>query len=412
VTRHFLLVQGNSSPFFMALAKALDARGHGVSKINFSGGDYALWGDWKAVDFSGRFDEFKPFLTDYCQAHGVTDLIFHNDCRPFHRLASEVVVEQKLIAWVYEEGYLRPNWLTLERGGINGFSRMPDDPAWYLHQAAALPPCDDAPVGAGFRGRVLYDFKWQGMNYLHTRRYPHFKTHRPYPIWAEYLTWAKRLSLIHWRRRQAARAINELIEKRRRFFLFPLQLDSDSQLRIHSDFKRLAPAIEFVISDFAANAGVDSCLLVKGHPLDNGWANFRRLVSTLGRANGVSSRILYVDGGDLDLILGHCAGVVTINSTVGMTALAQRLPVALLGRAVYGVPGLVSAGELAQFWGDPKPPDSDLLEAFLRVLRHAALVNGNYYTPEGVALAVDESVRRMEMEHHILDGAPLPGRLT
>jgi len=395
----------------MALAKALDERGHDLSKINFSGGDYAFWGDWKAVDFAGRFDEFKAFLTDYCQAQDVTDLIFHNDCRPFHLIASEVVAELELDSWVYEEGYLRPNWLTLEKAGINGFSRMPDDPEWYLNQAAKLPACDDASVGAGFKGRVLYDFKWQGMNYLYTRRYPHFKTHRPYPIWAEYMTWAKRLSMIHWRRRQAVAVIDGLIQDHKRFFLFPLQLDSDSQIRIHSDFNRLAPAIEFVISNFAAHADADSSLLVKGHPLDNGWANFRRRVSKLGRKHGVSSRIFYIDGGDLDLILENCAGVVTINSTVGMTALTQNLPVALLGRAVFGVPGLVSDGELEQFWNNPKPPDSDLLKAFVRVLRHAALVNGNYYTPEGIALAVEESVKRMEMDSHILDDAPLPSRL-
>ncbi len=409
--RHFLVLQGNSSPFFLALGRALYDRKHRVTKMNFCGGDRVFWHGWREVDFTGKRDEFACYLADFCQRNRVTDLILHNDCRPFHRIAIDVANRLELVPWVYEEGYLRPNWLTLERGGSNGFSRMPDDPDWYLKQVDNVPEYDDVAVGAGFKGRVLHDFKWQGMNYVYAHRYPYFQTHRPYPIWAEYATWAKRLSTIYWRRYQARRVVDDLVKNRREFFLFPLQLDSDSQLRVHSDFGGLLPSVEYVISSFCAHAHPDSYLLIKNHPLDNGWVNIRRKIDNLAQKRGVSSRILFIDGGDLDYMLEHAAAVVTVNSTVGMTAITRHLPVMLLGRAVYGVPGLVSEFSLDDFWCHRQPPNKALLGAFVSVLRHAAIINGNYYTDEGIALAVKESISRMEMDLHFLDGAPKPARL-
>ena len=39
-----------------------------------------------------------------------------------------------------EEGYVRPDWVTFEAGGVNGHSTLPRDPQWYLETAASLPP--------------------------------------------------------------------------------------------------------------------------------------------------------------------------------------------------------------------------------------------------------------------------------
>ena len=50
-------------------------------------------------------------------------------------------------------------------------------------------------------------------------------------------------------------------------YLFPLQLDCDTQIRIHSPFGRLAPAIELIVGSFARHAPQDSCLVLKEHPL-------------------------------------------------------------------------------------------------------------------------------------------------
>jgi len=331
--RHFCFLQGNASPFFLALGKGLDAQEHRVSRINICGGDWLFWGDWNAIDYTGDEADYGDFVAAYCAREGVTDLVLHNDCRTTHRDAIIKTKEQGVVAWVFEEGYLRPNWLTLEKGGINGFSSLSKDPTCYYEIADKLPPFDPGvPVGAGLRGRVMADFRWQWANYRYFYRYPKYRTHRPYPIWAEYLTWAKRLLSLKWKRRQARRLIEVFTVQPKPYFVFPLQLDSDSQIRIHSPFDRLPAAIDTVVVDFATHAPNDTHLIIKNHPLDNGWINYARQIRRLGMSLNIKNRIHFIDGGDLGVLLDHARGLVTVNSTVGFAALDQECERGDVGR--------------------------------------------------------------------------------
>jgi capsular polysaccharide export protein len=405
--RRFLFLQGHATPFYLHLGKALGAAGHTVRRINLCGGDRQFWGTWNADDFSGRLPELGDFVTETAARHGSSDLVLYNDSRPCNAIAIAAARRGGLRVHVFEEGYLRPNWLTLERDGVNGNSRLPNDPAWYRATARELPePAPPQPVGAGLRQRIIYDFCWQIANYRHWPRYPHYRTHRPYPIWAEYTTWLGRLAGLPRARARAGRLVDSWIRRGQRYFLFPLQLDTDSQIRQHSPFGRLSGAIDDVIADFARTAPRDTHLVIKNHPLDNGWINYRRLVERRARAAGAAARIHFIDGGDLGALIDHAAGIVTVNSTVGLTALERGRPVIALGRAVFGIPGLVFQGDLAAFWRSPIPPDSGLLADFRRVLLQACLVNGNFYTEAGIALAVGTSMARLISDADPLADAP------
>lgn len=410
--RHFLFLQGNASWFFQHLGKALADRGHQVTRINVCGGDWHFWGDWHAIDFTGTAADWPDFVAGVMADRGITDIVLQNDCRTLHRQAIAVAEAKGILPWVFEEGYLRPNWQTLERHGINGFTRLPADPDWIRAKAATLPPfSQQQPVGAGMRGRVIFDFQWQWANYRHLLRWPRYRTHRPYPIWAEYLTWVRRLVVLKHRKKVAARVVADLTGGARPYFLFPLQLDSDSQIRVHSRFARLPAAIDAVIDNFAAHAPADALLVVKNHPLDNAWLNYPRLVRTAARRAGVAERVIFIDGGDLNALIDHARGTVTVNSTVGMTAVERGGPTICLGRAVYDMAGLTFQGRLAAFWTAPTAPDPSLWEAFRTVVLHTAMINGNYYSDEGVAIGVANAVKRMEDPTDPLADAPPRGDL-
>ncbi|MFN4230713.1 capsule biosynthesis protein [Parvibaculum sp.] len=396
--RTFLFLQGNSSHFFLALGKALDEKGYGVSRINMSGGDWYFWGDWNAIDYKDAPERFGEFVRAHVTRNGVTDVILHNDCRPGHRLAIETIRDLGCRIWVFEEGYMRPHWLTLEEGGINGYSPLMNGTSFRLESAndnraeeagfVALPP--------GMKRRVMYDFQWQIWNYLLWFRYPRFRTHRPFPIWAEYATWLRRLVVLPFRKRHARRIIDRLAEGNEKFFLFPLQLDTDSQVRVHSPFSGMCEALDEVICNFAAHAPQDARLIVKAHPLDNGWINFRRRTLRMAQRHGVAGRVEYIDGGDLNLLVRLAAGTVILNSTVGLTALEGGCPVICLGKAIFDLPGLTFQGDLSAFWRAPERPDGDIFSGFLRHLRRESLINGDYYTDLGMGLAVENAIARFE----------------
>jgi len=103
--------------------------------------------------------------------------------------------------------------------------------------------------------------------------------------------------------------------------------------------------------------------------------------------------------GDLNALLEKAAGVVVVNSTVGLSAIQAARPTIVLGRAIYDLNGLGYQGTLDTFWMDAlKPenkPDDKLFRAFRDSLITLTQVNGDFYTKKGVRMAVSGCIPRL-----------------
>ena len=89
-------------------------------------------------------------------------------------------------------------------------------------------------------------------------------------------------------------------------------------------------------------------------------------------------------------------GVVVLNSTIGISALRQGKPVYCVGTSIYAMPGLAANSAempLDAFWNNPRSPEDVALTDFERVLKVHALVNGNFYTQEGISTAIGDSAK-------------------
>lgn len=411
--RHFLFLQGPASPFFSRLAEALCVRGHRVEKIHFNLGDRLFWRG-SAVSYRGRFSRWTAYLAQRFAEEAFTDLVLFGDCRSYHRAAIEMARARGMAIHVFEEGYLRPHWVTLERGGVNGFSQLPDTPADIRRLAAAaddLPPVQKA--GSGLRNRVAWDIAYNLTTSFGRPAFPFYRHHRPWPVLLEYACWLKRLALMPLEKRRSRSTLSRLATSEPGFFIFPLQLDSDFQIRVHSDVQSMEQALQVIVRSFAAHAPLTDQLVVKSHPLDNGLVDRRRQCRRIAQAAGVEDRVLFIDGGSLARLSRDAKGLVTVNSTSGMVALEQQRPVAVLGRAIYHMEGLTHQGSLDTFWASPKRPDPDLLADFIRVLKQKALVHGSFFTEAGLASAVEDSVARMEqVVPHLLPAEETEPRLA
>ena len=395
--RSFLFLQGLATRFFGRLAYALAERGHAVHRVNFNGGDRLFWRLPGSVDFTGRLHEWPEFLDRLLSEKAISDIILFGDCRPMHRAAIRVAAARAIRVHVVEEGYLRPGWITLEADGVNGHSRLPRDAGWYLDEAAGLAPWQEPPATPGtFRRRAVEDVAYTLTALAAVWRFPYYRTHRPYHALIEYAGWIRRLTLRRRADRRAAAAIAELGDDSGPLFLFPLQLDDDYQIRVHSPFRAMHLAIEHVLGSFARHAPAAARLVVKLHPLDCGLVDWAGMTGHLAVELGIADRLTIIDGGDLGRVLERSRGVVTINSTVGTLALAQGVPVAVLGNAVYDLPGLTHKGQLADFWNNPTPPDMALFDAFRRVLAARCLIPGSFFSEAGLKLAVDAAIARLE----------------
>ena len=187
--RAFLFLQGPPGPFFRLLAKEIEAKGIPVHRINLSGGDRLDWPE-VAVDFLDRFSEWPVFLDHFLRDHQITDLLLYGDCRPYHVSAHGIAALRGLRTHVLEEGYLRPDWMTLELEGVNARSMLSRDKKWFVAQARQLPPEPELPpITASFRRRAR-DSYWHYHNVVIGRlRYRHYRSHRSGSIFMEGLGW-------------------------------------------------------------------------------------------------------------------------------------------------------------------------------------------------------------------------------
>jgi len=393
--RSFLFLQGGSSPFFRRLAGELAADGHAVRRVNFSGGDRAYWGALPAEDYRGTLEDLPAWMAERVRAWDVSDVVLYGDRRPVHQPAIELGRRGGPRVHVFEEGYFRPFLVTLERGGVNGNSALPRDPAWYRRVGRTLPDQGyGAPFRSGLVARALHDIRYEIANLANPLRFPRYRTHVPYNRWVGYLAHARRYALFPFHVARDRELIERLKRETAPMFLLPLQLESDIQIRYYSPFPTMAALIEHVMRSFARHAPPGSRLVIKNHPLDPGFVNYDRLVSRLRRDLDVAARVDYVDTGDASALNPRARGIVTVNSTVGMSALMLGRPAIALGTAVYNLPGLTFQGPLDDFWRETPAPDAELFRLFRNTVIHTTQAHGGFYTEESTGLAA-KSCRRL-----------------
>jgi capsular polysaccharide export protein len=392
--RAFVFLQGPPGPMMHQLATTMRAKGIKVERINICAGDAV---DWKepATNFRGRFRDWPVFFDNFLREHQVTDILLFGDCRPYHASARRIAALRGVRTYVLEEGYLRPHWMTLELGGVNGYSRLARNKDWIIEQARALPPESFLPpITASFPRRVRDTARHYIAVHLTGRlAFPHYRTHRPGSALMEAVGWGWKYCLRGRRARQAGKVLSELKDKP--YFLFALQLSGDYQIRNHSPFPDMSSGALYVMESFARHAPDDAHLLIKAHPFDTSFVKWPRFIRRHARRLGISERVRFIDGGNLEELAADATGMVCINSTSATLALAADTPVCALGEAIYNLPGLTFRGHIDEFWSDPEPAEPGLYDAFRRVLVDRCLVRGGLASESAVQTLIESIVERL-----------------
>jgi capsular polysaccharide export protein len=408
--RHVLFLQGPGSMFFYRFALTLRRSGIKVSKIHLSFGDLVFWGRRDATMFRRRFDEWASFVERYMIHNGVSDIVLFSDSRPYHRVAADVARGLGINVFVFENGYFRPDWITFERGGVNGRSSFPRNRADIERIAAEIPDPDAEATSLRFnRHLLLGDWTWHALNLLGAPVFPHFRRHRPAHPLRE--LWGASWKVLQWYPRQLrSRArLKALLDSGRPYFFFPLQLDQDFQLFVDSPFSSISDATDHVIGSFARHAPADCLLLVKNHPHDSNIVDRERDTGRIARRHGVADRVVFLETGTNPQILDRARALVTINSTMGTSGLWHSLPVCALGTAIYDIDGLTHQGSLDTFWKAPPPPDMNFFRTFRRALIHATQARGEFGSGSSGEPTFQECLYRLVVTPYRTAGLSLKG---
>lgn len=393
--RVILFLQGPSSPLFSKCATQLERLGHTCQRINLNMGDWIFWRRRGGVDYRGRGRDWPTFIRNFMIRNNTTDLILLGEERPYHKAAVQAAKALHVDVHVVEMGYLRPDWVTFERDGMSSNSHFPRDPRRILDAAAGLPEPDWAVrFRQSFLREASYDLLYNLPNVFLWFLYPHYRRHALFHPLAEYAGWSLRLLRQRRTGHEARATCERLFTSGCIFYVYPLQLQTDYQLRAHSPYGNQQGAISQVLASFSAHASPDHHLLVKLHPLDNGLINWQAYIASDALRLGIDARVHFIDGDNLDELIERAEGLVTVNSTAAITALRKQKPVKTLGSAIFDTPGLSYPGSLDEFWKKPFPADKALTSAFFRLLANEYQVRGNFYSAAGSSAAAQAIANR------------------
>lgn len=375
--RHILFLQGPSSPFFAKLAKVLAENGAFVRRIGTCPGDRLFWPKSAGpyVPYRGKAADIGECVRAQIDSHGITDLVCLGDGREIHAAAIAVARTRGVAIWVIEHGYLRPGWITVEPNGTGGRSRIPQIYG-TTPQRFDLPPKPPA-FRSSFLEYAGFDVAYHASNFLAPLFYPNYRHHALHTPLQEWRGWIGKAVTKPARNKACRAALEQIAAHAGDLFVLPLQLETDYQIRHHAP-RDMHSLTQEVIASFSQNTPKTALLVVKQHPLDNGLARWGRRVAEMAQAQGCGDRVVFLDGGDLDALLRRARGCVTINSTVGLTALGLNIPVKVLGRAIYDRMRLTCPKPLSEFWKNPTTPDRNDVMEFENFLKHEIMVPGAF----------------------------------
>ncbi|GGE00585.1 capsular polysaccharide export protein [Gemmobacter megaterium] len=385
--RRFLMLQGPHGPFFASLAAMLRASGAQVLRVGFNMGDRVFWPDAASyIPWTAPPEEWPAGCASLLDRHAITDLVLYGDTRPIHAHAVALAKARGITVHVFEEGYLRPYWVTYERGGSNGHSRLmqmslPDMRAALEHADEDVP---DAPaVWGDLRQHVFYGALYHFFVMVANRGYRNFRPHRSLSVVSEFRLYFRRLILMPVNRMARWLATRRIHRGGFPYHLVLLQLEHDSSFRMHSSFASMTEFIALVIDGFARGAPSHHHLVFKAHPLEDGRAAIERTIADEARKQGVQARVHYVSGGKLAGLLNHARTAVTVNSTAAQQALWRGLPIKAFGQAVYNLPEFISSQPLPEFFANPRRPDARAYRDYRRFLLETSQIVGGFYSARG-----------------------------
>jgi capsular polysaccharide export protein len=386
-SRHVLQLQGPVGPFFDRMARWLQRCGARVQRVVFQGGDSFDCRHLEPIQFVGKPAAWPDFLRDLVIQQEIDCIVLFGQSREYHRAAIELAADLELPVVVLEEGYFRPGFVTMELGGVNGYSATLGKYQWVpvnanrWQQGAAASAQSIQPDASPkhFKKTAWHACKHYVALYNGRKQFSTYSHHRPTKLsyYASY--WVRSWLRKYNQSRHDLSIQRKLFGGDAPFFFVPLQFDGDAQITQHSRYPENVHFIIEVMRSFATHAPETATLVFKQHPHARGGPGHTSLIYSLAEELGMSRRVLHLVEGDTPDLAEHAAGVVLINSTVGFQALERSAPLMVMGEAIYKQPHLTHNGTLDDFWATPVRPDHAAVESFLLQVKNLTQVPASVY---------------------------------
>ena len=388
IFRKKVLIEGNClflvgpiGTFFARLANYLENNNIKTYKISFPLYEYGFPKS-RLIYYSKDINSFKESLKKIIITKEIKHIFMYGNVLIPHRQALDLVKElegedNKINTHIFELGYLRPNFVTLENKGINYESAFIKSKKFYLKQDS-YKSFPIAKKYARFRIRKI----WKFITFIN-HSFKNYKIvdfeHKlqPKPI---YLWFQLKGFFLKYYFRLTEYKLKRKCFYEKNFFIVILQVSTDSQLMKGSNIKDNKKFIYEVIKDFG-EANLANCNLVfKHHPRDRGYTNYSKEIKKISKKFGVQKNVFYIHDYFLSKLFQNlnCKGTVLINSTVGYQSLYHSIPLKSLGISPFNIEGLSDQKDLVSFFKNPSVVDKKLFNKFYKYLLENSQINGNF----------------------------------
>jgi capsular polysaccharide export protein len=378
--KNILLLQGPVGLFFKKVGNQFTQKGANVYRIGLNAGDEFFASRQNYTAYRGKPEAWYDFILDFLKEHKIDKIFIFGDCRYYQSLAVGASDTLGVEVFVFEEGYLRPHYITLERHGVNDYSRISRHPEFYKKiELSEIPPAKYSTPNPICNWSIVIAYYFIAK--LLSFRYPHYRHHRNFSATQEFFFGTRSLirKVLYTRRdnKYLPKIKNELSDQ---YFFVPLQTHNDFQILQHSGYGSIEKFIIEVLESFALHANKRIYLMFKHHPIDRGRKNYKDFIVEQAHELGIKKRVIVVHDLHLPTCLEHAKGTITINSTVGLSSVLKGTPTITLGRAIYNIEGLTNKNiSLDDFWANPQKPDKELAQKFKHYLIHSTQLNGNFF---------------------------------
>lgn len=385
-------------PFFRDLTTAALKKGYDIDRYAFHPAD-RIWANRPIKDFYGSREDWKAELHQILSEKTYDAVIAFGSSRPPHVIAREICAMRSIPFLSLEEGYIRPGFITAEWGGNNADSPLARDISPHPAPDKVLAQRDFK----GFRAMVRYAALYYTVRGIFASCVERKLFHREIHLGSEAWGWGRNFWKSVWHSTQDTEKCRDLIENcRYRYFLVPLQVPTDANLQGAACGWTIRRLVDATIASFARAAPPDVRLVFKIHPMARGHGRMSREIRSVAAGNGVGARVDVLETGQLGGLAKFCAGMITINSTSGLSAISHGRPLLAVGKSIYAHPDLATCAEgspdFDTFWSGGMTAPKALRKSFLSQIAREALLPGDFYDLRGRRIASRAVVDKIARE--------------
>ena len=405
-----LILQGPVGPFFDELSMAFEKNGCIVRRVIFNGGDWFYSSGHNRIFYRKGPNEWQTFIDKLTSGFKPDFAIMFGDERPIHKVAIAIFKQRGIDYWCFEEGYIRPNYVTFERVGNNANSMLCENWADELKNIISFPKLssnsNSKKIELYLNGISKYFFR-NGFIYFAFEKllkilFPNYIHHREYKIldfFRDYISW---LGYSKFFREQAFLIQEQIIKSSlNNYFVVLLQVPEDLQLLSHGMGWNNASIIENIMISFSCYADHKAKLLFKIHPLNFKINQDYVLIKELAFRYDLEDRVHIVCSNRNNIIFKNCAAGLTINSTAGLEVLRHSKNIFTFGVAIYDMfawpKSMDIISDLNNFWSaarERKVFDWNIIENYIL----NSLIAGDFYNKSSFEELIEKIILKLEID--------------